>query len=272
MKKRAAFLGTGLAAAAICTAMAMNVFAAEITEDRAKAIALENAGVTQDQTTYIHAKLDYDDGRQRYEVEFFTSDYKEYDYEIDAVTGNIISVDYDAEITYFYDNGRAGNRQAVITSEEAKAAAVSHSGVKEEDIPFIHVKLDYDDGRQNYEVEFYTSDNKEYDYEINGTTGEIISWDYDAEKFYQLENNGKGKGNGTGTISTAVTEAQAKAKALETAGLTDSQVTWGKIKLDYDDRHLVYDGKFIFGTMEYEFEVDADTGNIVDWDVESIYD
>ena len=45
----------------------------------------------------MRSRLDYDDGRQRYDVEFYTADYAEYDYEIDASTGEGLSYDYDAE-------------------------------------------------------------------------------------------------------------------------------------------------------------------------------
>ncbi len=273
MKRRAALLGTGLAAGALCAAMAMNVFAAQITADRAKAIAMENAGVKENQVAFIGAKLDYDDGRQVYDVEFFTSDYKEYDYEIDANTGAVVSMDYDAELTYHYDGSRAASgTQAAVTSEEAKAKALEHSGVEADQVPFINVKLDYDDGRQVYEVEFYTDDYKEYDYEIDASTGSIISWDYDAERFYQDDRKaGSGKTQ-KAAAQAGITLEEAKAEALKIAGLSDSQVTWGRIHQDYDDGRLLYEGKFFFETTEYEFELDANTGNIVDWDAESIYD
>ena len=38
----------------------------------------------------------------------------------------------------------------------------------------MQVKLDRDDGQLVYDVEFYAG-NTEYDYEINATTGKIIS-------------------------------------------------------------------------------------------------
>ena len=44
MNKKIAVLGTGLAAGILCAAMAVNAFAAQITEDRAKSIAMEDAG------------------------------------------------------------------------------------------------------------------------------------------------------------------------------------------------------------------------------------
>ena len=58
-----------------------------ITEETAKSKALSHAGLRADQVTFIRAHLDYDDGRQVYDVEFYTADYTEYDYEIDARTG-----------------------------------------------------------------------------------------------------------------------------------------------------------------------------------------
>ena len=79
-----------------------------------------------------------------------------------------------------------------------------------------------------------------------------------------------GSGNGAGQVS--VTEAEAKAAALEAAGLKESQVRGLRIHTDRDDGRTVYEGKFFYNDLEYEFEVDAASGRVTDWDVESIYD
>lgn len=271
MKKRYAVMGSGLAAGALCMAMAMNVMAAEITKEQAQQKALENAGVKESQVAFIRAELDWEDGRKVYDVEFFTEDYKEYDYEISAADGSILSVDYDAETAFYFERGNRSNGDVSVTSDQARKTALDHAGVKEEDVPFIHVKLDYDDGLQVYDVEFYTEDGKEYDYEIDAQSGTILSWDYDAEQFSGAGSR-RENGGSRAAAETSVTEEQARAKALEQAGLKDSQVTWRKLKLDYDDRRLVYEGEFISGHLEYEFEIDAASGTLVDWDVESIYD
>ena len=47
-------------------------------------------------------------------------------------------------------------------------------------------------------------------------------------------------------------------------------MTWGNVHADYDDGRLQYEGKFFHNSLEYEFEVDAGTGNVTDWDVESL--
>ena len=74
MNKKIAVLGTGLAAGILCAAMVVNAFAAQITEDRAKPIAMEDAGVSQGEVAFVKVKQDYDDGIRTYEGEFFTND------------------------------------------------------------------------------------------------------------------------------------------------------------------------------------------------------
>lgn len=65
-----------------------------ITPEDAQRIALEHAGVTAEEVTGLHTAMDIDDGRQEYDVEFRVG-HLEYDYEIDAVTGAVLSFDKD---------------------------------------------------------------------------------------------------------------------------------------------------------------------------------
>lgn len=53
----------------------------ELTEEQAVAIALEHAGVTARQVSYLNARLDRDDGVWVYEINFKQNDFG-YDYEI----------------------------------------------------------------------------------------------------------------------------------------------------------------------------------------------
>ena len=66
-----------------------------ISVDKAKTIALKQAGLTPAMVTFGKAVLKKDDGRVIYEIEFFTSS-NEYEYEIDAYSGAILSQDVDA--------------------------------------------------------------------------------------------------------------------------------------------------------------------------------
>ena len=132
---------------------------------------------------------------------------------------------------------------AETSKEKAEEIALNHAGINSDQVAYIRSHMDYDDGKKVYDVEFYTKDYKEYDYEIEVSTGSILSYDYDAEGI-----------------------------ALTRAGLQMSDVTFRSIHQDYDDGRLVYEGSFLSGTTEYEFEIDADSGNILEWDQESIFD
>ncbi len=63
-----------------------------ITAEKAKRIALTHAGATEDTVQRFVSKLDNEDGRQVYEIEFDFNGF-EFDYEIDAKSGEILKFD-----------------------------------------------------------------------------------------------------------------------------------------------------------------------------------
>ena len=122
-----------------------------ITADKAKEIALNHAGLTADQVTFVRSNLDQDDGRTCYDVEFYTADYTEYDYEIDANTGDVLSYDYDAE--GYQGQSQSGSTTA-ITADRAKEIALAEvPGATASDI--YEFETDRDDGRLEYEGTIY---------------------------------------------------------------------------------------------------------------------
>lgn len=223
---------------------------AYIGKDRAKEIALQHAGLTYENVSFIRVELDWDDGKPEYEVEFYSGS-KEYDYDIDAYTGAIRSVDYDVE-NYTIPSGAQD-----IGAEAAKSAALRHAGVSASAATFVKVERDWDDGRLVYEVEFY-SGNKEYDYEIAAADGTVLEYDFDAESYAPT----------TVSSGSAMTVENAKAIALKHAGL--STAVFEDVELDRDDGRLVYELEFKQGGMEYEYEIDAASGAVLkaekDWD------
>lgn len=66
----------------------------EITAQQAEAIALAHAGLSSDQVTRLRAEKDRDDGLWVFEVEFRHGGF-EYEYEIHAQTGKILSFEKD---------------------------------------------------------------------------------------------------------------------------------------------------------------------------------
>ena len=273
---------SGLVAGAIAVTAAMTVMGAQITEEGAKDIALKHAGVTSENVSFIFAKQDWEHGTQVYDVEFITKDFKEYDYEIKADDGSILSYDYDAEHS-FYTSLLSERRSIAVDAEKAKEIALNHAGTDGSKVSFVKAELEYDDGIATYEIEFFSNDGKEYDYEISAYTGEIVSYDCDAEANYYYSRGRLREREGAGRENKArasaeqksgegITQEEAKNIALEKAGLSASEVSFIQVNPDYDDGRLQYEGKFFHGALEYEFEIDAASGRITDWDVESIYD
>ena len=149
-----------------------------ITSDEAKEIALKHAGVDASAATFFSTDYEWDDNT--YEVEFYAGN-TEYDYEISAATGDILS--YDSEVEGFnIGDGPSGESASagLISEEEAKAIALKHAGLGEADVKGLRVTRDFDDGVQKYEVEFREGFT-EYDYEIRGEDGEILSYDIDKD-------------------------------------------------------------------------------------------
>lgn len=87
-------MGCSTGATAIASPVSRQATTAMITREEAQAIALEHAGLTADQVQGLRAEYEFDDGIARYEVRFRQGRW-EYDYEINAATGDIISYDRD---------------------------------------------------------------------------------------------------------------------------------------------------------------------------------
>ena len=151
-----------------------------------------------------------------------------------------------------------------ITLEQAKETALKHAGLKADAVTFVKAEQDYENGKLVYEVGFVTNDGGkivEYDYEIEAATGSVVSYDYDAENYV----------GATGATTVSVDEATAKQTVLnKVPGATAANIyEW---KLDFDDGRWEYDGKIVYNQMEYDFTVDASSGAVTEWDVESIFD
>lgn len=68
--------------------------------------------------------------------------------------------------------------------------------------------------------------------------------------------------------ATVINREQAQNAALAHAGLSDPDVTWIRVNLDRDDGRQVYDVEFLSGNYEYDYHIDAATGQITGFDME----
>ncbi len=144
-----------------------------ITEEEAKSIALADAGVTEENVSAIRVKQDRDDGVMIYEVEFY-SGAQEYDYDIEMATGTILSKDYDVENDFYTgQQGQSAQPEGTISQDQAVQIVMDRiQGIAASD---IRMELDHDDGKTYYEGEAYYN-NKEYEFEIDASTGEVVEW------------------------------------------------------------------------------------------------
>lgn len=152
--------------------------------------------------------------------------------------------------------GSAGSQPAggaLIGEERAKEIALNHAGVASAAANFLQVRLDREDGRQVYEVEFW-SGNTEYDYEIDAATGQVRSFDQDIEN-YTIPNTPAQPSGQYISLDQAARLAQDRAPG---AALVE-------LKLDLDDGRAIYEGELREGRTEYEFEIDAVTGEFLKW-------
>ena len=68
-----------------------------------------------------------------------------------------------------------------------------------------------------------------------------------------------------------ISEDMAKTIALEDAGFSESDVEYLNVVLDRDDGRTEYEIDFQKGELEYEYTLDAATGDILESETDSIY-
>ena len=143
----------------------------KISADKAKKIALGDAKLAEKDVTFVKVELEFEDNRLVYDVEFYSGNV-EYDYDIDAVSGAIVSADKDIENYVIPTQPSTEAKASEISVEKAKQIALSHAGVGS--ARFTKAKIDYENGVKVYEIEFKVG-NMEYEYDINVVNGAIVS-------------------------------------------------------------------------------------------------
>ena len=196
----------------------------------------------------------------------------------------------------------AGCGGSDIGEAKAKEIALQDAGVSESDISRFQSSKDRDDGKTLYEIQF-ASDDTEYEYEINAKDGEILNYsteslnnngnnnttsngtdagqaqnntqnntqsntENDTQNNAQnnTQNSGQNNSGTTQNVNVQISEADAKAAALERVpGATEQDL---RMESDRDDGKYIYEGDIIYQQKEYEFEIDANTGNFLKWSEE----
>ncbi|MEY8376352.1 PepSY domain-containing protein [Lachnospiraceae bacterium 56-18] len=175
-------------------------------------------------------------------------------------------------------------RIADIGKDKAADIALEDASLSESDVTRLRISKDTDNGKGIYEVEF-TMNTTEYEYEILASNGDILSADFkelqgssdpqpqgsddpqpQGSNDPQPQRSDSHDSSNHGAVPQAdvqISSEQASKLALDRVpGATEQDL---KIELDYDDGYYKYEGDIIYDQKEYEFEIDANTGDFLEW-------
>lgn len=218
-----------------------------ISEDKAKEIALENAGVDSGAVAAFNIRLDCRNGMIVYALEFEDSG-KEYRYYINAVTSEVVSAESSA---LGANNFFVGDTPLITVGETAALdAAVKHAGATNALIR-SKIQRDWVDGRVVYKV--YFSDGTIYgNYVLDAKTGEILKYSK-ADEHRKIE-----------ITEAVIGEKAAKTYALAKNGLVDGNVSKSHMTLTQVDGQYVYSLEYLCDGARYLTTVNALDGAILE--------
>ncbi|MBE6673211.1 MAG: hypothetical protein E7599_06800 [Ruminococcaceae bacterium] len=219
--------------------------------NKAKEIAYTEAGVNEADVTKSDYEMDFAYGKYLYEIEFNANGHK-YEYEILADSGKIFrkNVDKITVVEPIIEN------ESFIGTERAIQIALEAAGVKKEDAVFETVEWELKKGSPIYEVEFKTTDG-EYEYHIHAVTGEVI------HRLTDIEKNTAQNGENNTVSHGHITAGEAKQIAIRHAAVTEDEVRFKETELDFERGVEVYEIEFQVGRVEYEYTINAKTGEVV---------
>ena len=175
-------------------------------------------------------------------------------------------------------------RIADIGKDKAADIALEDASLSESDVTRLRISKDTDNGKGIYEVEF-TMNTTEYEYEILASNGDILSADFkelqgssdpqpqgsnDPQPQGSSDPQPQGSGSPDSSNHGAVPQADVQISSEQASKLALDRVPGAteqdlKIELDYDDGYYKYEGDIIYDQKEYEFEIDANTGDFLEW-------
>ena len=142
----------------------------------------------------------------------------------------------DAAIAIAVDNALKGLQNTTLSASDAVVKKA---------------KLDFEKGSYVYEVEFVLG-GVEYEYEINAVTGAVIKVETDGKEY--VDTNG------------SIKQSDALRIAMAHAGVEN--VTDTETELEVEHGVIVWKVEFKSGGFEFEYEIDAKTGKILDYEKE----
>lgn len=274
----------------------------DIGEAKAWEIAYGHAGVTAEEASASPVRRDYESGTLVYELEFFSGGY-EYDYEISAADGSVVKFEKEQDAAAASaqtpvqnapepaqapaapaapsgggsaPQGGGDGAGTDIGEAKAREIALAHAGVAADSVGGYKWELDRDGGALVYELEF-SSGGYDYDYEISAADGSVLKFEKEATYAVQA-----GQTAAANDVTAYISEARAWEIACGHACLAVDAVTHCGVELGHHGgghhgghgRHhgagcCIYEIDFKSGGYEYEYKIDAVTGEILSFQQEA---
>ena len=174
-------------------------------------------------------------------------------------------------------------KTAFISKNEVKDIVADNMNVSSSDLYFESIDFELDNSV--YEVEVYYQ-NRDYEYKIDAKEGKVIYTDFRNVNTNNQNNSSNGNNNNNGNsnnsnsngqnslngVTASISLDEAKNIALTDAGLDINSVQFTREELEHDNHTLVYELEFFYNNIEYDYEINATTGDIISYDKDSIYD
>ncbi len=223
------------------------VYREAITESEAQNIAYEYAGVNSRDVTILTIQKDRED--REYEIRFYDDTY-EYEVDVNYNSGRVVNFEKDLRDQANIDQ----DTSVSMSEEEARNIALQKIGKTSDEVTFTRVRIDRENGITVYDVYFYDME-KEYELSIDVDTKEVVSYKED----YLNTNQGP-------TNQDYIGVEKAREIVLNHAGLSSNEVTFSKVELDVDYGFATYEIEFYYQYYEYDYEVNAATGEILKYE------
>lgn len=280
-KRDSGMFRKGAAAAVFAAAIVSAAGCGNSVMDRNGALdlALADAGLAAEEITLTRQELEREGGKPYYEIAFTSGGY-DYQYEIDASSGAVTEVSINAlpagghvGAQQGQDVGRSGSVQdqgsgeSGVQPDSVQSQGSGETGVQSQGSGESGVQPGSVQGQGSGESGVQPgSEQSQESGETGGASG--------GQQGQGNGQSGSGQPQGgaqPGNQSSLYVDTMDSAKsiALADAGLTESDVTFTKEKLDWDDGVAVYDIDFFTADMEYGYEIDAATGVIMDKSAEA---
>lgn len=161
---------------------------------------------------------------------------------------------------------------AAVDAKGAEEIAFADADITADRAERLFTEAERENGEWVYEVSF-TVNNVEYEYMIREADGMILEWEIDGRDVgdavaeESLKDDSKEPGDSGEEASqdknVPVGLENAKETALSDAGLDAADVSFTKIKFENDSHKVVYEIEFYQGRDEFEYTIDAYTGEVL---------